>query len=229
MKIVWSLMLSFLLLLSTTVFAQNADIKAKLEQYHFNSESLTENLKDADAKHSFELKNINTAGDKKTVTISSFDHTKPVGSKWQLMSIDGREPTKKEIKKFNKEHNTKQAEINGKVDDDSYKILEDNEDFLVLGFRYDRSSLPKKYAFLGDCQGKAYLSKASKQLEKATFNNLKDLKISIIKVKKLLMIVDYGQGKNGIGYLIQDSKSNITAKLLGQEVKMMDENYYTYK
>ena len=46
--------------------------------------------------------------------------------------------------------------MNGEIDENAWGIEKDDGEFLVIKFKYDKTSLPKKYAFLGDCKGLAY-------------------------------------------------------------------------
>jgi len=71
--------------------------------------------------------------------------------------------------------------VNGEIDENAWGIEKDDNEFLVIKFKYDKTTLPKKYAFLGDCKGLAYFNKKTLRLEKAEFVNEQPLKIKIFK------------------------------------------------
>jgi hypothetical protein len=217
-----------LFLISSTFFlhAQTDEIKKKLDAYRVSGELLTINLKDADAEHYFELSSSTNNGGEISTLESTFDPSKKIGQRWILKSVNGENPSGKEIRDFDKVHNTKKQDINGRVDERSWEIVKDDADSLILGFKYAKKTLPKKYDFLGDCQGLAYFNKKTGHLEKAEFVNDKPLKISLFNVINLDMLVLYKFHKDKGIYLIHKEELDMEVKLLGQLVSIKENNEY---
>ncbi len=218
------LLVAITVLLTGISFAQKDVVMEKLKEYNFSEELLTENVKDADAAYAFTQKMTTINSNGTTEEISTFDPTKKIGEKWKLVSVDGNKPTKKEQKKFDKNHNS-QDEINGKLDNESWKIVRDDTDYLIISFRYDKATLPKKYQFLGDCIGYAYFNKSTKELEKAEFKNEGPLKIKMFNVQQLDMIVNYQKMDNV--YLIKTMDMEFEVLLLGQVVTVKEITEHT--
>lgn len=208
-------------------YAQKDEVMSKLEAYNFSGELLTENLKDADADHFFNLKITTITDTDSKVEEAKFDPAKPIGDRWNLELVNGSVPSKKDQKSFDKAHNTKQDDINGEVDNDAWGIYEDNDTYLVINFKYDKATLPKKYDFLGDCKGLAYFNKQTLRLEKAAFINEAPLKIKIFNVSRLDMEVDYQFNEEEQTYFIQKEIIEMDIHLLGQLVKIKEINEFS--
>jgi hypothetical protein len=217
----------FAIAFSLSMNDQLNEVKEKLNEYQISSDLLTKNLKDADAEHYFNLKTTTVNGTDTKVEFSHFDPTQVIGSRWILDNINGNTPTTKELKTFDKTHNTKQPSINGKVKDDSWQIVRDDNTFLVISFSYDKASLPKKYKFLGDCKGLAYFNKKSKLLEKAEFLNMTPLTIKLLRVNHLDMVVNYTWSSAEEAYFISNEELNMSVEMLGQIVVVKELNEYS--
>ena len=219
--------LLFVLLFGISASAQLNEVKEKLADYQISSDLLTKNLKDADAEHYFDLKTTTVNGTDTKVYLSHFDPAEPIGSRRVLKTVNGQTPSTKDLKDFDKTHNTKLPAINGVADDASWKIIRDSDTYLVVGFAYDKASLPKKYAFLGDCDGLAYFNKKSKKLEKAEFLNSAPLKIKMLKVEHLDMVVYYNWNASEASYFISTEELSMTVNILGQVIVVKETNAYS--
>ena len=215
------------LLLFITAFGQKSEVMARLEEYGIAHDFLDASLRDQDATHSFDITTTTNDGTKNIVNKGHFNPELPVGKRWTLQTTNGQPPSKKEIKKFDKAHNTKQPNINGKVDDASWKIAIDNDNFLGISFKYDRESLPHKYQFLADCTGTAYINKKTGRLESAEFVNDGPLKVKIFNVTELDMNVDYLYLEEEDAYFMEKEYLDMKVKLLGQIVEVEEINEYT--
>lgn len=211
-------------------FAQKDVVLEKLSAYGITEETLGTGLQDTDATHSFDIDITTNNGTKNIVEEGHFSPLVPVGERWTLKTVNGNVPTKKEHKKFNKAHNTKQPDINGEISDDSWSIEKDTEDEIVISFKYNKESLPKKFEFLANCTGKAFISKKTKRLVRASFTNDEPLKVKIFNVSKLEMIVNYHYIKEENLYVMDTQHLDMQVKLLGQLVEVEELNeYYHYK
>ena len=171
-----------------------------------------------------------TTSDKTTVEKASFDPRKAEGSRWTLNTVDGRSPSKKDIKNFNKAHNAKQDDVNAEPDDNSWKIVSEDEHILVIGLQYDEAKLPHKYKFLAQCNAEIYVDIEAKRLYKVKFYNTAPLKIKIFNVVKLDMTVELMADSDGKTVLLKDETIIMDVKLLGQLVEIKEETeFYDYK
>lgn len=202
------------------------EVLKKLEEYQITTETLTRNLKDANAEHYFDLKTTTIKGTMTRVVESTFDPSKNTGERWMLLSVDQNSPSAKDLTDFDKYNNTKRRGLNGKIDESSWKIEKDDEATLVISFKIDKKTLPKKYSFLGHCKGSFFFNKKTEQLEKAEFVNEQPLKIRIYDVTRLDMFVYYEyQESEGI-YLIRREELDMEATILGQPVQIKETNEY---
>lgn len=215
------------LTISMSSFAQKSKVMDKLKEYHFKDDFLTKNLKDADAEYYFDVKITTINSSETKIEEAKFDPSKNIGERWILLSVDGDSPSRKDLKNFDKAHNTKIDDINGEIDDNSWGIEKDDSDYLVINFKYDKASLPKKYDYLGDCKGLAFFNKKTKRLEKAEFVNEQPLKVKMFKVTKLDMVVTYTYNSEEQIYLIQKESLTMEVKLLGQLILLEEINEFS--
>ena len=224
------LIILVVLSLSVSAFAQKSEVMKKLNEYNFSSKLVTTNLKDSDAEHFFDAKITTINSNETVVEKAKFDPTKEVGHKWILLSVNGEEPSKHDLKKFDKAHNTTQDGINGTVDDDAWTIEKDDANYLVIGLKYNKASLPKKYAFLGDCKGLAFFNKKTNRLEKAEFVNEGPIKIKMFNVTNLDMVVTYLYNEKEDTYFIEKEELDLDVNILDQNVKIKEiSEYSNYK
>ncbi|MDG1902526.1 MAG: hypothetical protein P8I80_09860 [Bacteroidales bacterium] len=210
---------------SLQIAAQNNNIKEVLKEHDFEIQFLTTSLKDGNAEYHFDVQISTTTGNKLKVEKAKFDPSKPVGERWVLLTVNNDTPSKDDLNKFDKAHNTQKSGVNGKIDKSSWAIVTDDSDYLVLSYKFDKSTLPKKYVFLGDCKGLAYFNKKTRRLEKSEFLNEKPLKVKIFKVTKLNMVITYEYLSKDNTYLIKKEVIDMDGKFLGSKVivKEVDE------
>ncbi len=215
------------LMISISAFSQNEEVLNKLKKAGITSDLLTSNLKDGDAEYFYDVKITTVNNSKKKVEECSFDPTKEIGKRWILKSVNGKSPSKKDLKNFDKTHNTKQPDVNGKVDESSWKIEKDDTDYLLVSFQYEKTSLPQKYTYLGDCRGVTYFNKKSGNIEKTEFTNKKPIKIKIFNVTKLNMVVTYFYDENLQTYLVKEEDLDMKVKLLGEVVDINEKSEFS--
>lgn len=208
------------LFLSVTAIAQDNAVLDKLKEYNFPAELLAKSIggADTDGDHSFNLTTTADIDAEIIVEEAKYDPTQKKGEQWMLLSYNGKDPSKKEIKQFKKDHNMKEEEIKAKIDDSSWDIESDNKDYLVVNFRYDSSTLKWRYKYLADIKGKAFLNKTTKQLEKVEYVNVKPTKIKPFNVDKYNMVVNYIFIETEKIYLVEKEEINMNAKMFGQTV-----------
>lgn len=223
-----NLLLGIIMMSSMNLLAQKSEVESKLIEYGFAGDALEHGVQDASAVYAFNFTTITENNGKTDTEESHFDPMKPVGEKWILDLHNGNTPSKKQIKNFDKAHNTTIEGINGTVDDSAWKILTDDEVVFTVSFSFDKTSLPKKYQFLGDCTGTAFFNKKTKSLEKVVFVNNVPLHVKMFNVSKLNMVVTYIKfdGK----FVMETETLDMTVMMLGQALPIKEKmTYSNYK
>lgn len=211
------------------VNAQKADIEKRLAELGINTDLAFSNLSENSTAYSCNATMTETNTDKTTVNKASFDPRKAEGSRWNLNTVNGGSPTKKDIKNFNKAHNAKQDNQDVEPDENSMKIVKEDEHLLVIGLQYKEADLPHKYKFLAQCNAEIYVDKEAKRLYKVKFYNTAPLKIKIFNVIKLDMTVELMPSPDGKDALLKDETIIMDVKLLGQMVEIVEETeFYDY-
>ena len=211
-------------------YGQKAEVEKRLKEYGIPEDFFVDNLKDENAFHSFKTKTTSISDTITNVEVASFDPNLPDGKRWELLSYNGKEPTKKQQKQFHKAHNESKEPENGEPNDEDWQIVEDNEKNLIIGFRYQEKNLPHKYKFLAECLGKVYIDKAGKQLEKVEFYSTAPLKIKIFNVQKLDMTEYYQFEEESGTYLVEKEESIMDVRLFGQNIEVKEiVEFYDYK
>ena len=148
-------------------------------------------------------------------------------TKYKLNTINGNTPSEKENLDFDKEQNGEDADNVGNPDIKSLTFVSENENQLVIGFRYRAKSLPKKYKFLKDCKGEVYIDKNTSHIEKIKFFNESNLKYKIFKITKLdmLQILKFMPGTST--YVIEKEVLEMDIKYFGMIAKAVETNEYT--
>jgi len=222
-----SVMLFLFLGINQSIFGQKAEVIKRLQELGMSEQLLSGNIIGENTLYSYDAKFSTTSNNKTDVELASFDPTQPKGSQWVLISKNGKSPSKGDIKKFNKAHNAEQEDINTEPDDSSWKIISDDEHFLIVGMRFNASGLPQKYAFLADCDAELYFDKGAKRLYKAHFYNSKPLKIKIFNVVKLDMTIEYMQIAEKDASVVKDETIVMDVKILGNIVEIIETSEFS--
>jgi hypothetical protein len=115
----------------------------------------------------------------------------------------------------------------GEPTNDDWKIIDDNDSELIIGFKYREENLPHKYKFLAKCTGKVFLDKKNKKLDRVEFNNNGSLKVKIFNVDKLEMTVKYQLEEESQTYLIEKEDILMDARILGQTVEVKETSEFS--
>ena len=218
--------LAALLLTSTTLFAQRATVLQALKKYNVTEDVLNTNLKANLEKYPHQIERTVTFNDKDKVYISSFDPNKQNPPQWTLVSVNGKSPSKADQKAFDKEHDMK---IDFKIDENTLKVAKDDGTSLEISYQLDPTSLDQDHGFLKDCLYTLHINAKTGRLEKLTEANLKNLKIKILKVTKMITLINYKYIEKDKIYVPIDSRVELVIKLLGNEMPMITSEKYSIK
>jgi hypothetical protein len=150
-----------------------------------------------------------------------------LGEKWKLVKVNGERPGDKDLKRFNKAHNTLKSDVNAQIDDDFYRIVEDNENEMVVSLRFRKETLPKRYKFLGRCTGMAYIDKKKKRLERIEYKNDYPVKVWMYKATGLTLIQHYTFDEKEKKYFITREEMDIDSNYMGKGISILYDIYYS--
>ncbi|WP_439182669.1 hypothetical protein [Carboxylicivirga taeanensis] len=216
-------------LLSLSAVAQENKVLNQLKAYHFPMDLLAKSIGGAEvnANYSFHA-TIRSCIDSVTIIEEAkYDPSQKFDERWTLLTYNGKEPSAKELKEFNKNHNFKEEEIKAKIDDASWDIERDRNDYLVVNFKYDSTSSKGRFKYLADMKGKAYFNKRTKLLEKVEYTNERPTKMRPFNVTTFYMLVHYNFNRTENLYQVATEEINMDVKALGKTVLVKDIYEYT--
>jgi len=188
---------------SFTTHAQSNSIVDNMSQYNVSVHDLEAGLKDANAIFRFEVSIMTIMSGDTSIQMAAFEPTVPVSEKWVMEGRDGFDPTKKEIRLFYKTHNTVRDGVDAKIISDSWKTESEDDNFLMVSFMYEKSSLPRKYHFLADTRGLAQINKNARRLNHVIFKNNNAQKVKQYKVTAYRLFMKYYYDGTDKIYLIE--------------------------
>lgn len=211
----------------TIANAQNQDVINTLTKHKLSEDILKANMKDMEKNRAFKLKKTSVTSNDTKVQIATYDPAKPSGQKWTLVSINDKPASESQSAKFNKLYDTDVPPT--KVDQNSWKIIKEDADYLVLGFKFDQSSLVKSNNFLSDCKGQAYINLKTGKLERSEILNEKPLKIKILNLKSLDMDSSLIYNETTKNYQVEKTSLTMLISMLGQQIETQEINEYSYR
>jgi len=223
-----------LLFIFNFVYGQKDIIDAKLKLYNIPGDYITDALKDSEADYYFKFRSVtwkpSSQGMVELIEEGEFNPASPVGERWKLLKINERSPDKKEIKKFSKVQNTMKDNINAEIDNQTYKIVDDNEKDLVISISYKKETLPKRYEFLSKCSGLAYIDKHRKRLTRIEYRNENPVKVWSYRATGLSFVQYFTFNEDENDYLIDREEMDIEVDDLvtGKSI-LFDIDYSDYK
>lgn len=144
-----------------------------------------------------------------------FDPRRDEGVRWELISVDGREPTAKELKKFahdQKEHDSssdsRTTEIVGA---DSLELLEETDDYWLFTFVPDDD----EDALIESVDSKVKIIKAGHYVESIDIRNHSDIRPGFgTKLTKFVMRMEFGPAIEDGPIVMQSVKVNVAGRAL---------------
>jgi len=154
------LIVSILSFIPFVINAQQINIKERLVEYNIPVDFLEHSIRNADRKFTFKYKMISGSRDGTPVTSEiEYNPTRKSKERWKLISVDGNSPEKKQIKNFNRINNPRRKEVYAEIDESSYELVVDNDQYFTYSFKYKEGSITSNRKFLEDCKGMVYISK----------------------------------------------------------------------
>lgn len=139
-----------------------------------------------------------TRVDSEHVWVARSDPRRSSGERWQLISVDDREPTEDEIKRYRKEKARERLEdgdnqVNALVDPESIRLLEETDEYWLFGFIPDDEE-----DIMDSVDATIRVNKAHGHLEYIDLRNHKTIKPAFgVKISKLITRLTFGRATNG--------------------------------
>lgn len=127
------------------------------------------------------------------VWVGRFDPRRSSHERWQLISVDNREPTEKEIEKYSKEKKHDHSDNSDKrveemVEPDSIRLIEETDEFWLLGFTPDDEEV-----ILDSVDATIRIRKSNGHLEYIDLRNHSPIKPAIgVKISRLITRLTFG-------------------------------------
>jgi len=223
MKILLAL---FLVVIATrTVSAQKSTVLEAFSKHGIDANILHAEQTKRPDDYAFDLKRTTIAAEKEGVTLAKFDPSNPVEERWTVVSIDGKSPSRGEIKTFRK--NQSKEAGSPQPDEASYRIEKETPEQLVISYKIDPASTTKDNAFVKDCRNYMTINLKSKRLEQVQSLNEKPVKIKILKAEKLALTIKYAWNEQAKQYLPITESLKIEAKFIGQAANVQAVSEYS--
>ncbi|MFC1226201.1 hypothetical protein ACFE6N_20525 [Pedobacter sp. BG31] len=200
------------ILAAFTVKGQQSEVVKVLNRFQIDTSVLHHKAKENAAAMAFDLKQVTRTSASEKIALALFDGSKPDGNKWNLNSVNGKQPSLGQVKSFLKAHPV--APLIPVIDQNSYKIVSDKDDQLVVEFRYDADKLSPENLFMKDCKGQLFINAKTKLLEKQIIQNMAPLKVNGIKIAKLLTVSTFTFNQGLKQYLPLMETTNMVIQLL---------------
>jgi len=223
------LLLVFLNLTGLMCFSQKSVVLEAFAKHGIDPNILEPQAKQRQENYAFDFKYTSIAGNKETVTLASFDPSKPEAERWTVISVKGKTPSASEISTFRKNHSKAQP-VAGQVSDSTYLIEKLTPEFLVISYKNDPASLPTEASFMKDCRLHMTINLKTKRMEQLQSLNEKPLKIKIFNAEKMDLVVKFTYNKAEKRYFTESEDLNLMVKFLGQLAPMETiSEYSNYK
>lgn len=168
-------------------FAQKDAVLKRLQELNINSSFLdkADDIKlysyhAVNTTHSASFDTVNSK-----VGISVYDYNPTATPNYVLKSYDGRTPTDKELKTFNKKFNSGVGGAGSKADLNSLTIVSEDYQKIVIGFKIDPKSLNSSNSYLKNCIGEFHIDKHSKHMNYSAFHSTQPFSMSIFKISRM--------------------------------------------
>jgi hypothetical protein len=215
-------------MISTSYAQSTADeVRNRLKEFRIDEDRLSANLREEDAVHYYKIKSITGSMHGNVTSMAEYDPRRKSGTRTQLLTVNGEQPTRQEAKKFNKRFGRKGKYASGKIDPASYEIVKDSEDWFVIKFRFIKETLPDRYAFLGDCDAELHCRKDNMLVSYGRFRNFQPTKVKMFEADKVDIEIYFQFEEDTKSYVHEEARYYMDAKIMGIPTEVEVINYYS--
>jgi len=235
MKKTFSILLLFSFIAASS-FAQDKSVGSLLKEYNLLGGEFLSTINMSTVDYSFDVLSISKtkqeANGQQTQNKRefTFDSSKPLGQKFTLISVEGKTPSKKQIKHFNKEKNSTKEQSKLILTEDNYFIEENNEEELILGFNIPQEQITSNTAFMAHCTGYIYIDKTTKRINKIEIKSNEAFNLKLFHVTEMNITINIAYNDEYKQYYVSDEVTNMKVLILGSitdfEIK---ETYSNFK
>ena len=224
------LIISILSLIPAASSAQLVNIKERLVEYNIPVDFLEHSIRNADRKFTFKYRMITGSPDGTPVIYEiEYNPQRKNKDRWRLISVNGNSPEKKEIRDFNRINNPRRKEVSAEIDESSYQVVVDNDQYFTYSFKYKEGSITSNRKFLEDCKGYVYINKKTGKIEGVRYENERETTVKMLKCTKIIAEYELEFHKATGMYLITGEEFEMTVKILGNEANLDSKGeYYDY-
>ncbi len=214
------------------VKAQDESAINLLKKYGFTSESVLSIIDLSSAHYSFKAQSTsttNTESGKPTIKeqVYRFDSNKKQGERFTLITVDGNNPRKIEVKRFNKQKNQVDESQKSKLSDDDFFVESNDENQAVIGFNIPADKVNSKIAFMAHCNGFIIIDKKSGRIIKIQIKSKEAFNIKIFHVTSMLINIKLSYDKSSKQYYVTKESIETKALLLGSTATITTEEIYS--
>lgn len=220
-KLKKSFSIIFMLLISIGINANGNEASILLEKYGFNIDNVLSTIDVSHSAYSYKSKITSTShsgassADYKSVKTYSFDQSKKQGEQYSLLSINGLDPSKKDIKYFNKEKNKSSEQKKALLKKEDFFIISNNENTAIVGFNMPKEELPSKLAYMSHCTGSIYIDKKTGRITKIKINSKEAFSMKIFHVNKMSIEINLAYNEVHKQYYVSSETTKTEILMMG--------------
>lgn len=212
------------LLVGFQVSAQKSVVLAVLTKHGLDKDLINPRYFKQPDNYAYDLQQTTKAVDKTTALEAKYNPALPEGEKWTIVSVDGKSPSKGDIKTFTK--SLREEKDESKPLDESFRVEDEKNDYLLLSYKVDPSTLSKETNFMKDCRMFLRINLTTKRLESSSVSNEKPIKIKMLTADKFVGTAHYKWDEREHRYFTVRNELQMNSKFLGQHVNI--ETYSEY-
>jgi len=228
------ILVSFVFVLG--VNSQDNKASKILAKYGFTTENVLASLDASKASYSFKANSVTTttqtANNSSTTVekVYTYDSERKVGEKFALISVNGNEPKKRDVKHFNKEKNAVSTGNGISLKERDFFVKSEDDKIVVIGFNMPKEELSSKISFMVHSTGYVYINKVSGRITKIQIKSNESFNMKIFHVTSMIIDVNFNYNEEHKQYYIESENTKMKVLILGSTADFtLDEKYSDFK
>jgi hypothetical protein len=214
------------ILFTGVTFAQRSEVVKVFSKYQIDTAVLSVNSKQNSEAYFFDLTARVVTDGKEKVMVSKYDPTLSEDKRWILLTVNGKTPSKSDLKLFNKQHYSNIPPT--RANENTYKVVKEDSNEIVISYRVDTASLIADNKFLGDCDASLYINTKTGRMEKSEIMSTGSFKIKMFNAEGMNSNTTFFYDETDKVYLPLKEEVSLTIKLLGKPLETITINEYTH-
>jgi len=236
MKRIITILILLTVINGINAFAQKQSATELLKKYGFTTENILSSLDLSKANYSFKAKSTTTTEQESNYSTAkkeieySFNSAKPDGEKYELISSNGKDPSKRNIKRFNKERNAIVSNNAIKLSEEDFFIKDNNDNELIIGFNIPSDQVTSKIAFMAHCTAYIHINKGTKHMDNINIKNNEAFNIKVFHVTEMDLSINISYNDEFSQYYVSSEHTEMKIIILGALTAVtVDETYSGFK